>query len=126
MSDRTAYRVGLENGIEGRSLAWVLGHPGCFSYGADGEEALGRIPEAIQDYRNWIAGHAGERWQVSGTGWDDSPAFDTVLRNAMATDGAGTVVVGTTGGNIWTTRDAGDTWKRADLQLPRILSVEFV
>jgi photosystem II stability/assembly factor-like uncharacterized protein len=44
----------------------------------------------------------------------------------MATDGAGTVVVGTTGGNIWATRDAGDSWERADLQLPRILSVEFV
>ena len=68
----------------------------------------------------------GETWQVSGTGWDDSPAFDTVLRNAMATDGEGTVVLGTTGGNIWATHDAGDTWKRAAIQLPRILSVEII
>ena len=68
----------------------------------------------------------GEHWEVSGTGWDDSPAFDTVLRNAMATDGDGTIVIGTTGGNVWATRDAGDTWERADLQLPRILSVEVI
>ena len=27
------FRIGLENNIEGRSLAWVLGHPGCFSVG---------------------------------------------------------------------------------------------
>ena len=68
----------------------------------------------------------GDSWQVSGTGWDDSPSFDTVLRNAMATDGRGTIVVGTTGGNLWATQDAGETWDRADLQLPRILSVEIL
>lgn len=68
----------------------------------------------------------GETWHVSGTGWDDSPAFDTVLRNAMATDGEGTVVLGTTGGNIWATHDAGDSWNRAAIQLPRILSVEII
>ena len=66
MTSGTVYRVGLENGIEGRSLAWVLGHPGCFAYGADGDEALAKVREAIQDYSDWIAGHAGERWLPKG------------------------------------------------------------
>jgi hypothetical protein len=66
MSNQIAYRIGLENGIEGRSLACVLGHPGCFAYGADGDEALAKVPAAIQDYSDWIAGHAGERWLAKG------------------------------------------------------------
>ena len=66
MTSGTVYRVGLENGIEGRSLAWVLGHPGCFAYGADGDEALVRVARAIQAYGDWIAGHAGERWLPEG------------------------------------------------------------
>jgi hypothetical protein len=68
----------------------------------------------------------GDSWHVSGTGWDESPAYDTVLRNAMATNGAGSVVVGTTGGNLWLTSDSGEHWAKADLQFPRILSVEFI
>lgn len=66
MTTGPIYRVGLENGIEGRSLAWVLGHPGCFAYGADGAKALAKVPEAIQAYGDWIAEHAGERWLPEG------------------------------------------------------------
>jgi len=56
------YSIGLENGTEGRSQAWVLGHPGCYAYGADGSEALAAVPRAIQDYREWIAAHSSESW----------------------------------------------------------------
>jgi hypothetical protein len=56
------FHIGLENNAEGRSQAWVLGHPGCFAYGADGKEALQAVPKAIQDYRQWIAAHAYESW----------------------------------------------------------------
>lgn len=56
------FRIGLENGAEGRSQAWVLGHPGCFAYGADGQSALSAVPAAIQDYRSWIAAHSTEVW----------------------------------------------------------------
>jgi hypothetical protein len=62
MTTSPVYRVGLENGVEGRSLAWVLGHPGCFVYGADGEAALEEVPQAIQAYGDWIVEHGGERW----------------------------------------------------------------
>ncbi len=51
------YLVGLENNIEGRSLAWVLGHPACFAYGADGSAALAAVPGAIQGYRQKIEAH---------------------------------------------------------------------
>jgi hypothetical protein len=60
------FLIGLENGTEGRSQAWVLGHPGCFAYGADGSEALSAVPHAIRDYRQWIAGHTSESW-LTGT-----------------------------------------------------------
>ena len=61
------YRVGLENNVEGRSLAWVLGHPGCFAYGADGEEAIFATAEALAEYAGWIESHAGEsRLELEG------------------------------------------------------------
>jgi hypothetical protein len=56
------FHIGLENNTEGRSQAWVLGHPGCFAYGVDGSEALRAIPKAIQDYRQWINEHTSESW----------------------------------------------------------------
>jgi hypothetical protein len=56
------FRIGLENNTEGRSQAWVLGHPGCFSYGVDGAAALEAVPKAIKDYRTWIAKHSSENW----------------------------------------------------------------
>jgi uncharacterized damage-inducible protein DinB len=58
------FHIGLENGTEGRSQAWVLGHPGCFAYGKDGSAALATIPEAIQAYRLWIAAHTNTPWLV--------------------------------------------------------------
>ena len=56
------FKIGLENGVEGRSLAWVLEHPGCFAYGHDGHEALHHLPAAIQDYIDWIALHNHQPW----------------------------------------------------------------
>jgi hypothetical protein len=56
------FRVGLENNTEGRSLAWVLGHPGCFAFGADGPAALEAVPGAIRDYRRWISEHSSHSW----------------------------------------------------------------
>jgi len=56
------FRVGLENGAEGRSQAWVLGHPGCFAYGTDGSAALEAIPQAIQNYHKWILEWTEESW----------------------------------------------------------------
>lgn len=56
------FKIGLENNFEGRSLAWVLEHPGCFAYGSDGEAALAATPETIRAYADWIAQHEPEPW----------------------------------------------------------------
>ncbi len=56
------FKIGLENNIEGRSLAWVLEHPGCFAYGADGESALANVYGAIREYGAWIAQHETYPW----------------------------------------------------------------
>jgi hypothetical protein len=55
-------RIGIENGMEGRTLAWALEHPGCFSYGLDEHDALHRIPAAFQEYVYWIAQHDPQPW----------------------------------------------------------------
>ncbi|MDD5371353.1 MAG: DinB family protein [Anaerolineaceae bacterium] len=54
--------IGLENNFEGRSLAWALGHPGCFAYGVDGSTAVVAMGRAIPDYIEWIAEHTPEPW----------------------------------------------------------------
>ena len=56
------FRVGLENGVDGRSQAWVLGHPGCFAYGSDGSDALEEVPKAIKEYHSWITAHTSDSW----------------------------------------------------------------
>jgi hypothetical protein len=57
-----ALRIGIENGMEGRTLAWALEHPGCFAYGADEHDALHRIPAAYVEYVSWIARHETNPW----------------------------------------------------------------
>ena len=54
------FKIGLENNTEGRSQAWILGHPGCFAYGSTGGEALAAVSAAIQRYRQWISAHTSE------------------------------------------------------------------
>lgn len=54
--------VGLENGIEGRSLAWALEHPGCFAYGCDATEALVAIVPAFVAYAAWVNRRGQPGW----------------------------------------------------------------
>lgn len=56
------FHIGMENGDENRSVAWVLGHPGCFAYGKDSQEALTAVPEAITGYKAWILSKNGSSW----------------------------------------------------------------
>jgi hypothetical protein len=60
------FRIGMENNVEGRSLAWVLGHPGCYAYGKDSAAALEAVPAAIQDYNTWISSHIDQNWLEPG------------------------------------------------------------
>ena len=55
-------RVGLENNIEGRSLAWALDYPGCFAYGKESSEAILRFPQALVSHQSWVASHTDDSW----------------------------------------------------------------
>ena len=59
------YEIGIENGNEGRSVAWVHGHPGCFAYGEDADAALKAAPEAIRAYIAWVGVHTKNSWFTS-------------------------------------------------------------
>jgi len=60
------FEIGIENNVEGRSLAWALGNPGCFAYGENGQAALVAMPKAIADYASWI------ETRNDGQGWVDT------------------------------------------------------
>jgi photosystem II stability/assembly factor-like uncharacterized protein len=68
----------------------------------------------------------GDSWSVSGTGWPEAPTYTGVLRGAMDGDGEGGVFFGTTGGSVWATADAGDSWRPLEVSLPRILTVDVL
>ena len=55
-------RTGVENNMDGHSLAWALEHPGCFANGADGEAALAALPAAWRLYTAWIGAHTAKSW----------------------------------------------------------------
>ena len=69
-------RIGLENGFEGRSIAWALDHPGCFAYGQDGAEALLSVPRAVLAYAGWVAAHTPQNW-LAGLGDFDVRLVET-------------------------------------------------
>jgi hypothetical protein len=54
--------IGLENGNEGRSVAWVLEHFSCFATGQDGQTAIVSLANAIPEYIAWMAKHTAKPW----------------------------------------------------------------
>ena len=57
-------KIGIENGAEGRTIAWMLKYLGGFSYGQDAQEALSNIGDAIREYNEWLAKHGQGSWAV--------------------------------------------------------------
>lgn len=70
-------RIGLENGYCDRSIAWVFEFPGCFANGAEGGEAILKVPQELVAYQDWIAHHTQESW-LEGLG-----NFDVSLSEAL-------------------------------------------
>ena len=62
-------------------------------------------------------------WHDASNGITTSPGYAGVLRTAMATDDRGLVAFGTTGGDMCSSADSGDSWDRVDASLPRIFCV---
>jgi len=54
--------IGVEKYPGGRSIAWALDYPGCFSNGSSDSEAIIRLPEALLRYKEWVDSHAADSW----------------------------------------------------------------
>jgi photosystem II stability/assembly factor-like uncharacterized protein len=68
----------------------------------------------------------GQEWQPLTTGLPQQDCYVNVLRDAMAVDSldACGVYFGTTGGQVYASANAGDTWTPIVRDLPSVLSVE--
>ena len=68
----------------------------------------------------------GNEWEPLTKGLPQSDCYVNVLRDAMSVDGLDRcgVYFGTTGGQVYGSADAGDTWKPIAEHLPAVLSVE--
>ncbi|MFN3326213.1 MAG: WD40/YVTN/BNR-like repeat-containing protein [Bryobacteraceae bacterium] len=68
----------------------------------------------------------GNEWEPLTRGLPQSDCYVNVLRDAMAVDSLDScgIYFGTTGGQIYASPDAGDTWTAIARDLPAVLSVE--
>jgi photosystem II stability/assembly factor-like uncharacterized protein len=68
----------------------------------------------------------GNEWEALTKGLPQSDCYVNVLRDAMAVDSLDScgVYFGTTGGQVYGSADAGDTWAPIVRDLPAVLSVE--
>jgi photosystem II stability/assembly factor-like uncharacterized protein len=74
----------------------------------------------------YVTKNGGKSWQKQNSGMPQSAAWWTVKRQSMTAD-AGTPVglyFGTTGGQLWATRDEGKSWTRIAEHLPEIYALE--
>jgi photosystem II stability/assembly factor-like uncharacterized protein len=77
----------------------------------------------LQVYRSRTGGN---EWQALTKGLPQKDCYVNVLRDAMAVDSldACGIYFGTTGGQVYVSPDAGDTWSTIVHDLPPVLSVE--
>jgi photosystem II stability/assembly factor-like uncharacterized protein len=70
--------------------------------------------------------NGGRTWRRQATGLPAAQAWWTVKRQAMTTDRMATVGVyfGTTSGEVWGSRDEGETWRCLASHLPHIYALE--
>jgi photosystem II stability/assembly factor-like uncharacterized protein len=68
----------------------------------------------------------GNEWEALTQGLPQSHCYVNVLRDAMSVDGLDPcgVYFGTTGGQVYASSDAGDSWTAVMRDLPAVLSVE--
>lgn len=68
----------------------------------------------------------GEEWEALTNGLPQENAYVNVLRDAFAVDTLDQcgLYFGTTGGHVYASADAGDTWTTIADHLPRVMSVE--
>jgi photosystem II stability/assembly factor-like uncharacterized protein len=114
--------------------------PGDFGYGLvvdphDPDTAF-QIPESGSHLRAPVDGKlrvyrtrdGGGSWTSVSNGLPDEHVYVTVLREAMDTDANRPcgIYFGTSGGHVFASPDAGDSWQKIVSYLPRVLSVKAV
>jgi photosystem II stability/assembly factor-like uncharacterized protein len=74
----------------------------------------------------WRSRTGGNDWEALTNGLPQSNCYVNVLRDAMCVDTLDScgVYFGTTGGQVYGSADAGDTWSTIVRDLPAVLSVE--
>jgi phage pi2 protein 07 len=89
-------------------------------------EGMGRFPPKGK-FQVWVTRNGGRDWTVSDKGLPERAYFG-VLREAVAVDGEepGGVYCGTTTGQIFYSRNEGDSWEEMVHNLPRITSVSLL
>lgn len=71
----------------------------------------------------WRTRDGGKTWQQLCEGLPGPDDYQSVYREAMDTDERGGVYLGTTNGQVYGTRNGGDSWDRLPGTLPPILAV---
>lgn len=66
---------------------------------------------------------AGDKWEPLSVGLPDEPFHPSVLRDAMCAGQAGDVYFGTRSGEVYASRDDGDSWSLVAAHLPDVLCV---
>jgi photosystem II stability/assembly factor-like uncharacterized protein len=82
------------------------------------------VPDAkLRVYRSRTGGN---EWEALTNGLPQQDCYVNVLRDAMAVDSLDScgIYFGTTGGQVYASPDAGDTWAPIVRDLPAVLSVE--
>jgi photosystem II stability/assembly factor-like uncharacterized protein len=86
-----------------------------------------RLPQGGR-FRVYRSRNQGDSWEALSAGLPQEDAYDSVMRNAMATDHLDPcgVYLGSTSGSVYVSSNAGDNWQRLPCTLPRVHCVTAV
>jgi hypothetical protein len=69
---------------------------------------------------------SGATLETHARGLPEGASYDLVYRHALAVDGSGSrLAMGSTTGNLWTSTDAGESWRLLSAHMPPIAAVAF-
>ena len=138
---RQCYNGTYRSDDGGRSWTEITeGLPSDFGYGIvtdpNDPDTVFQIPESSSHLRAPVDGKlrvyrsrdGGATWESASKGLPAEHVYVTVLREAMDIDSRKPcgVYFGTSGGQLFATADAGESWEELASYLPRVLSVKAV
>jgi hypothetical protein len=98
-------------------------HPGVvYNFPLSADSRRHPVDERCRVFRSE---DAGKTWEALFVGLPEAPFYPSVLRDAMCTDDATTagVYFGTRSGEVYASRDEGDSWSLVAAHLPDVLCV---